>query len=520
MLLATLVVPAVRAQEAADAAAVSSEADAPADGLADAPSEARASDAPATVDPELLTRRVRDHWELRIVGQKVGWLRHEQGPAEHDGAPALLWREVKAERYAVKGRVYEHTTTQEMLFDAEPPHALVRARHELETPWVTETVTVTFEGDEARAVITGRGPDRARVLPSTDVVFGDVVAPLAWVRDAPRAEGDRLEVRLYVAAAMRELSTALVVDAVREAEDGGPLHELLVESDSMDEVRLLVDAEGRLVGGSDGDKEMVPAPEETACVLDGELPELDRFTQWRLAKRIGETKSISELVLTSRDERARRIEDGPFQRVHVDEATGVTTVWLGPAHGAFEPVTEEARAAALAETPSHPIEDPRIKKLARRAVGRAPESSPRLRYESMIRFVDAFLEDVLLPNPRDMDEILTKRRGDCTEHAKLFVTLARSLGLPAREVAGYVHGGDLPPELAGHEWVEVELDGHWVPMDPSWNEVQINATHLRTGLADPTNDRIPLSAGVTFDVRRVGRGDKVWTDPRWTAPEP
>jgi transglutaminase-like putative cysteine protease len=78
-------------------------------------------------------------------------------------------------------------------------------------------------------------------------------------------------------------------------------------------------------------------------------------------------------------------------------------------------------------------------------------------------------------------DVLDNRTGDCTEHSQLFVTLARAAGLPAREVSGFVYGGDdRNPSLGGHAWVEVMIDGQWVGMDPTWEEVRLNKSHVQT----------------------------------------
>ncbi len=61
------------------------------------------------------------------------------------------------------------------------------------------------------------------------------------------------------------------------------------------------------------------------------------------------------------------------------------------------------------------------------------------------------------------------------------MTLARSLGLPTREVTGLLYLGDDIRAFGGHAWNEVALDGYWQPVDATWGEVDINATHILLG---------------------------------------
>ena len=70
------------------------------------------------------------------------------------------------------------------------------------------------------------------------------------------------------------------------------------------------------------------------------------------------------------------------------------------------------------------------------------------------------------------------KRGDCSAHATLFVALARAEGIPAREAGGVMYAGDDLQVLGGHAWCEVVLDGRWVEVDPTWNEMEINPTHI------------------------------------------
>jgi hypothetical protein len=68
--------------------------------------------------------------------------------------------------------------------------------------------------------------------------------------------------------------------------------------------------------------------------------------------------------------------------------------------------------------------------------------------------------------------------GDCTEHSRLFVAFARALGIPAREVAGLLYYNEGQPAFAWHQWAEIH-DGHqWVSVDPAWNQVYVDATHI------------------------------------------
>ncbi|HET8783904.1 MAG TPA: transglutaminase domain-containing protein, partial [Pyrinomonadaceae bacterium] len=72
-------------------------------------------------------------------------------------------------------------------------------------------------------------------------------------------------------------------------------------------------------------------------------------------------------------------------------------------------------------------------------------------------------------------ETLATREADCSEFSQLYVSMARSLGLPARIVSGLAYSGN---SFGGHAWVEVWA-GEWIELDPTWGTDFVDATHIR-----------------------------------------
>jgi transglutaminase-like putative cysteine protease len=80
-------------------------------------------------------------------------------------------------------------------------------------------------------------------------------------------------------------------------------------------------------------------------------------------------------------------------------------------------------------------------------------------------------------------EILREGKGDCTEHTRLFVALARASGIRAREVKGLVYAnyGQGGPGLYWHAWPEVKVGEDWIPVDPTFGQDVADATHIALG---------------------------------------
>ena len=83
--------------------------------------------------------------------------------------------------------------------------------------------------------------------------------------------------------------------------------------------------------------------------------------------------------------------------------------------------------------------------------------------------------------PPTSEDLLVSRSGQCRDFTNLYLALARTAGLPARRVSGWIQSGWMPPSgwefvvtttpdgktVASHAWVQVYLPGEgWVPVEP------------------------------------------------------
>ena len=107
--------------------------------------------------------------------------------------------------------------------------------------------------------------------------------------------------------------------------------------------------------------------------------------------------------------------------------------------------------------------------------------------------------------PQTPVETLTTRKGSCRDFAVLMIEAARSLGLAARFVSGYVCSGMGKTGLTGgghtHAWVRVYIPGSgWVDFDPT-NGIVGNADLVRVAcVADP---RLAIPLHGTWDGLRT-----------------
>jgi len=80
--------------------------------------------------------------------------------------------------------------------------------------------------------------------------------------------------------------------------------------------------------------------------------------------------------------------------------------------------------------------------------------------------------------------------GDCNEHAALFAALARSASIPARIAAGVTfHEG----AFFYHAWNEVCLDGKWISLDTTKNQIPADITHIKF-VEGETREQVKIGA--------------------------
>jgi len=89
-------------------------------------------------------------------------------------------------------------------------------------------------------------------------------------------------------------------------------------------------------------------------------------------------------------------------------------------------------------------------------------------------------------------ESLKGRSGNCQTHARLYTALARAAGIPTRFVSGLV-------ALEGkgflyHSWAESWLEGRWVAVDPTYNQLPADPTHLKFFEGHTHEDMAPIIA--------------------------
>ncbi|MCY4396635.1 MAG: transglutaminase family protein [Rhodospirillaceae bacterium] len=113
-------------------------------------------------------------------------------------------------------------------------------------------------------------------------------------------------------------------------------------------------------------------------------------------------------------------------------------------------------------------------------------------------------------------EAFAERRGVCQDHAHILIAAARSLGIPARYVSGYLWTGETGETGAGgaafsasHAWAECRIEElGWVSFDPA-NGVCANDAYVRVAVGFDYATACPVRG-----VRTGGGGERMTTEIR------
>ncbi|MFH1074983.1 MAG: transglutaminase-like domain-containing protein [Candidatus Firestonebacteria bacterium] len=141
------------------------------------------------------------------------------------------------------------------------------------------------------------------------------------------------------------------------------------------------------------------------------------------------------------------------------------------------PIKEKSARKYLKATPYEQSEDPLIKNTAAGIIGQEKNS-----YKAaglIIHWVNKVLKKKADYNVAfdTAKETIIKKEGDCTEHSVLASALCKAAGIPTKICGGIVPVYNV---FLYHMWLEIYTgNDKWVPMDPTFDEVILDASHIK-----------------------------------------
>jgi transglutaminase-like putative cysteine protease len=454
---------------------------------------------PAAPDPDEPTDpNATSRWyDLVENGEKVGFLHVVWRPSTWNGKPTVHDTTRQVTRQARKMDRVEDLFVVESVSDLE--------RSADGTYWWSRSVTtegarestteVTWTGDGYDQVAkVGDGEQRRRVETKEPVsVDAETLVGPRVVAGVAKA-GDRFDLRLLNFAGSRvDVHQVEVVGPAQVPGLDGPVattvvrerdpktgHETLLWIDEQGAIAQLKSLSTEIRRVSSAQAKRWPSKVASFSITLPAQPPLERIFS-------ADETQIEVHVSPDADRPRPEFPESRFSRetsVEGSDAKGwVVRATLSDLDAPFAtatiPVEDERFAKHLEPTAFMPCAHPDVLGAARRAVG--DETDARRAAAAISRFVFTTLHkassDVAQATAL---EILEQQRGDCSEHALLFVALCRAVGVPARVCSGYVCVGEL---WGAHAWAEV-WTGEWIGVDPTTDDVGTAARYLFFGYSD------------------------------------
>lgn len=434
----------------------------------------------------LLAKPQTDFYGIYSIANhvKLGWMSARWDLGTEDGTRCIRQTEVTHYTFLHEKATTHQVCHQKLVFSAKAPHELLQAsRDETIHGNTLKTQLTRIRPGEYRAVITEAGESRSKTLTNLHFTATDRLGFQFWATADGRRRGDcqgfrgfdlkSLEPREERNCVLLELTSAQLATVER--------NDLSARFTN----QYVLDAAGRIQMMTIGSANRLVLENESDAKMSFTPPDLIAASLIKSQRPLGPIEKLPpclQFVLSGPS--LRQISSTSCQRVELNATATEAAIRTGRGVHPAIPATNDEIKQNLRATLQLPCDDARIVKLAREAIG--PATTEAVKVRRLLNFVSKFIVDDLRVKPQGVISILKHPRGDCTAHALFFTALARAAGIPCREASGYVYLGDLQQCFGGHAWNEVVIDGHWHPVDPTYNEFTLNPTHIQISTGPPS----------------------------------
>jgi len=440
---------------------------------------------------QLLERLLGTEWYgVYMKGQKIGYMRQELR-REGTGTSARWTLDTKMQMTMnVLGTQQQMATSEKRIYGG-PSRRLISCESRMTSMLGPMTGVGSVEGDEIvlKTMIAGRETVRRFPVPN-ETLDGAVAEQLAVMRGELEV-GDTFTHEQFEASPMLPglVTVCATVRAREKRVFFGVETDVIVFDIAMTinkttiKMTAVADTSGRLLQAAGGpgialrleSEELAKRIDYSNDILVASLIRVPGFrgdprTTRVMRARIGPLED-RELLINSNRQSFTPADQADFYVVTVRQES------FSESSSPSLPIRDSALAAELAPTERLQSDAPEIAALAREIVGN--ETNAWRAAKLLNSWVYENIEKKFVPSMPNALDTLRGRRGDCGEHAALFVALCRAAGIPAREATGIVCiDMDGVKAFGFHAWGEVWV-GRWIAMDPSWGEEIANAAHVQ-----------------------------------------
>ena len=438
----------------------------------------------------------QEAWDaVFLAGNKIGYIHTFIEKVNEKGRPL---NRVRVDTVLSFRRGDDHVVQKMMYGTIETPDGEVLR---LDTRTLTSDKAIRVYGDAIKGsmnlIMEGTQQRQEKLIPWGSDVRGPYAAEQSMAQK-PMAEGESRKLKMYIPDLNQVVDIELKAGPVSEIPLGDGANRPLRKIDQIATLNgqtrpelssvLWVDSGGQvlkqemdLLGGMT----MYRTTEQGAKAPGGRIKyDQIRGTIIKVARPIPnpyQTRYIQYRITHKDEDPAKIIPNDRRQSVQASgDGRSATLVvqTMGPNDGQAGPPTvddEYLRPNGLITSG-----DSRVKELAAQAVGDAVDPWERaVRINQWVfRNMKSNFETTFAP----ASEAARNLAGDCTEHSVLAAAMSRALGIPSRVAVGLIYVDDKSFTDKGfgfHMWHEVYVNGRWVALDSSFEQSNVDATHIK-----------------------------------------
>jgi hypothetical protein len=434
-----------------------------------------------TLRAYVLKKKSRQAYGIYVKGQKIGWMIDELKLGKYQGKEVAVQSSEAYTAVVVDKEKSVQKDKSVKYYSLEGDGPIVYALEQsVEDKTKTER-TITRLKDRLLITIKTRKRTLERKVPFPRETLGQLQKLELWLNGNPARgatfvtysasfDQERIDTReVYTFQKKQSIQwdgKALDVFVVRVRTKGANFDTLLR-------------GDGTILKGKFGGLfDLRAEKEDAARKLNPKAVDLGNASSVPVDRALGEPAKVQCLTLEATGLGDLKLPTSHRQQVRPGK-NGTVVIELTRDHRVKKgaPLTHKERKKYLRATISIQSDDPTIRKLVRKIRGK--ETRPLKVVRRLERWVYVNLRQTNAANASTALDVLDNRAGDCTEHTLLLVTLVRAAGIPAREVGGLAYLDGKRPQFGWHAWAEVHDGGQWVTVDPTWDQVYVDATHIK-----------------------------------------
>lgn len=417
-----------------------------------------------------------------LAGVKIGWVVEEYRIERHGKDEILVRSSECLMRTLTMGETSEYRMDSKIFYSLKDDGAILL---------ISESETEDGQTTRRSATPIGDKLEINTKDPSGEVISRQVPIPLSrletqrqlqnWLR-AERSSGDELrqpaidltkeDIDVEHHYTYQSKSSILWNRAVTEA------YQLEVIDHAGTKSRALFRSNGIPLKGNIAILELRLEPEDRAKDLGKAQVDMMIEMAIRVETDLKSSEGVSHMELRLSGLQGVELPTSPRQEVRKQNDGKLELILRrSPKPAAPAPLDATDRAKYLRATPSVQCDDKRIINLSTRLTRKKADALAKA--TTLSKWVYDNLDGTYSNNASTALQVLKNRAGDCSEHALLMVALARAAKIPAREVSGLMFINEGTPIFGWHAWTEIHDGERWITVDPAWNQVSVDATHIK-----------------------------------------